>query len=114
MLILGISAPVSGVIDNIPFTATMTPIVGELSASISDLSHPDVLWWALALGADFGGNLTAVGASANVVMLGIARRADHPISFWNSPAKVCSSPWCRLRSPRSICGCATSSSTREL
>ena len=87
MLILGISAPVSGVIDNIPFTATMTPIVGELSASISDLSHPDVLWWALALGADFGGNLTAVGASANVVMLGIARRADHPISFWEFTRK---------------------------
>jgi Na+/H+ antiporter NhaD/arsenite permease-like protein len=86
MLILGIAAPVSGAIDN-PFTATMTPIVGELSARISDLSHPDVLWWAPALGADFGGNLTAVGASANVVMLGIARRADHPISFWEFTRK---------------------------
>ena len=42
-----------------------------------DLAHPDALWWALALGADFGGNLTAIGASANVVMLGIARRADN-------------------------------------
>ncbi|OBG22957.1 hypothetical protein A5765_19610 [Mycolicibacterium celeriflavum] len=87
MLILGISAPVSGVIDNIPYTATMTPIVSELSASITDLAHPDVLWWALALGADFGGNLTAVGASANVVMLGIARRADNPISFWEFTRK---------------------------
>ncbi len=87
MLILGISAPVSGIIDNIPYTATMTPIVAELSASVSDLAHPDVLWWALALGADFGGNLTAVGASANVVMLGIARRADYPISFWEFTRK---------------------------
>jgi Na+/H+ antiporter NhaD/arsenite permease-like protein len=87
MLILGVSAPVSGVIDNIPYTATMTPIVSELSASMTDLAHPDVLWWALALGADFGGNLTAVGASANVVMLGIARRADHPISFWEFTRK---------------------------
>lgn len=87
MLILGISAPVSGIIDNIPFTATMTPIVAELSASVSGLSHPDVLWWALALGADFGGNLTAIGASANVVMLGIARRADYPISFWEFTRK---------------------------
>jgi Na+/H+ antiporter NhaD/arsenite permease-like protein len=87
MLILGISAPVSGIIDNIPFTATMTPIVSELSASVSDLTHPDVLWWALALGADFGGNLTAIGASANVVMLGIARRADYPISFWEFTRK---------------------------
>jgi Na+/H+ antiporter NhaD/arsenite permease-like protein len=41
-----------------------------------------VLWWALAIGADFGGNATAVGASANVVVLGIAQRAGHPISFW--------------------------------
>ena len=87
MLILGISAPVSGVIDNIPFTATMTPIVGELATSVTDLADPNVLWWALALGADFGGNLTAIGASANVVMLGIARRADYPISFWEFTRK---------------------------
>jgi Na+/H+ antiporter NhaD/arsenite permease-like protein len=87
MLILGVSAPVSGVIDNIPYTATMTPIVSELAASIPDMAHPNALWWALALGADFGGNLTAVGASANVVMLGIARRADNPISFWEFTRK---------------------------
>jgi Na+/H+ antiporter NhaD/arsenite permease-like protein len=87
MLILGISAPVSGIIDNIPFTATMTPIVGELSTTVTGLADPNVLWWALALGADFGGNLTAIGASANVVMLGIARRADYPISFWEFTRK---------------------------
>ena len=87
MAILGVSAPVSGIIDNIPYVATMTPIVAELSASIPDQLHPDVLWWALALGADLGGNLTAVGASANVVMLGIARRADNPISFWEFTRK---------------------------
>lgn len=87
MLILGISAPVSGIIDNIPYTATMTPIVAELANSMPDFAHPDALWWALALGADFGGNLTAVGASANVVMLGIARRADNPISFWEFTRK---------------------------
>ena len=55
--------------------------------SMPDFAHPDALWWALALGADFGGNLTAVGASANVVMLGIARRADNPISFWEFTRK---------------------------
>ena len=87
MLILGVSAPVSGIIDNIPYVATMTPIVSELSANISGMAHPDVLWWALALGADFGGNLTAVGASANVVMLGIARREGTPISFWEFTRK---------------------------
>lgn len=82
MLILGVSAPVSGIVDNIPYVATMTPIVSELAASMPGHIHPNTLWWALALGADFGGNLTAVGASANVVMIGIARRAGHPISFW--------------------------------
>ena len=87
MLILGVSAPVSGIIDNIPYVATMTPIVSELAASMHRSAHPNVLWWALALGADFGGNLTAVGASANVVMLGIARRADNPISFWEFTRK---------------------------
>jgi Na+/H+ antiporter NhaD/arsenite permease-like protein len=87
MLILGVSAPVSGIIDNIPYVATMTPIVAELAGSMPDFAHPDALWWALALGADFGGNLTAVGASANVVMLGIARRSGNPISFWEFTRK---------------------------
>ncbi|WP_409434371.1 ArsB/NhaD family transporter [Mycobacterium sp. SMC-14] len=85
--ILGVSAPVSGIIDNIPYVATMTPIVAELSTTLPTNLHPDALWWALALGADFGGNLTAVGASANVVMLGIARRAGNPISFWEFTRK---------------------------
>ncbi|ORV99448.1 ArsB/NhaD family transporter [Mycobacterium kyorinense] len=87
MLVLGISAPVSGIIDNIPYVATMTPIVTELVAAMPGPVDPDTLWWALALGADFGGNLTAVGASANVVMLGIARRAGYPISFWEFTRK---------------------------
>ncbi len=87
MGILGVSAPVSGIIDNIPYVATMTPIVAELSSTLPTNSHADALWWALGLGADFGGNLTAVGASANVVMLGIARRAGNPISFWEFTRK---------------------------
>jgi Na+/H+ antiporter NhaD/arsenite permease-like protein len=49
--------------------------------------NPDVLWWALAAGTGFGGNLTAVGASANVVIVGIAWRADNPISFWDFTRK---------------------------
>ncbi|OBB05669.1 hypothetical protein A5662_10650 [Mycobacteriaceae bacterium 1482268.1] len=87
MLILGVSVPVSGIIDNIPYVATMTPIVSELAGGLTDGTDPNVVWWALALGADFGGNLTAVGASANVVMLGIARRSDNPISFWEFTRK---------------------------
>lgn len=87
MLILVVSAVLSGVIDNIPYVATMSPLVAELAAHVDQPGRADALWWALALGADFGGNLTAVGASANVVMLGIARRSDHPISFWEFTRK---------------------------
>ncbi|WP_024805680.1 ArsB/NhaD family transporter [Nocardia sp. BMG51109] len=85
MLILVVSAVLSGVIDNIPYVATMSPLVAELVGGMDQ--HADTLWWALAIGADFGGNLTAVGASANVVMLGIAKRAGTPISFWEFTRK---------------------------
>ncbi|MCV7076736.1 ArsB/NhaD family transporter [Mycobacterium szulgai] len=87
MLILGVSAPVSGIIDNIPYVATMTPIVAGLVAAMPNQVNSESLWWGLALGADFGGNLTAVGASANVVMLGIARREGISISFWEFTRK---------------------------
>jgi Na+/H+ antiporter NhaD/arsenite permease-like protein len=83
MLILAASLVFSGVINNVPYAATMAPIIAELAPSMVGHVNPNVLWWALALGTGFGGNLTAVGASANVVMLGIARRADNPISFWD-------------------------------
>ncbi|TVT23236.1 ArsB/NhaD family transporter [Amycolatopsis rhizosphaerae] len=87
MLILGVSALLSGVIDNIPYVATMSPLVADLVRDIGNPAHAEALWWSLALGADFGGNLTAVGASANVVMLGIARREGFPISFWEFTRK---------------------------
>lgn len=74
------SAALSGIVDNIPYVATMAPIVHDLVGSGSGQAEP--LWWALALGADLGGNATAVGASANVVVIGIAARSGHPISFW--------------------------------
>ncbi|HEY7596632.1 MAG TPA: ArsB/NhaD family transporter [Actinophytocola sp.] len=87
MLILVVSALLSGIIDNIPYVATMSPLVLELSHSIANPVHAEALWWSLALGADFGGNLTAVGASANVVVIGIAKRAGNPISFWEFTRK---------------------------
>jgi Na+/H+ antiporter NhaD/arsenite permease-like protein len=60
----------------------MSPVVLELTRSVADPSQAHAYWWALAIGADFGGNATAVGASANVVVIGLALRAGHPISFW--------------------------------
>lgn len=77
MLLLWISAIGSGVLDNIPYTATMIPIVENLQQTLP----ADPLWWSLALGACLGGNATLVGASANVVVANLAKRTGHPISF---------------------------------
>ena len=68
--------------DNIPYVATMAPIVEDMVAQAPDPETGRALWWAFALGADFGGNGTAVAASANVVAIGIAARGGHRIGFW--------------------------------
>ncbi|WP_182897810.1 ArsB/NhaD family transporter [Microbispora sp. H10830] len=81
MVLLWASAGLSAIVDNIPYVATMSPIVADLAHHVPGGDH-NVLWWALALGADLGGNATAVGASANVVILGIAERNGARISFW--------------------------------
>ncbi len=81
MLLLWGSAVLSAVVDNIPYVATMAPVVDELVSS-GPLQGRDGLWWALLLGADLGGNATSIGASANVVVTGIAARHGRPISFW--------------------------------
>lgn len=80
-LIVG-SAVLGAFFDNIPYAATMAPIVGDIVGHAPDPATGQALWWSFALGADLGGNGTAVAASANVVMLGIAARAGQPISFW--------------------------------
>src|SRR5690606_8174206 len=69
--------------DNIPYAATMAPTVDGLVAEVPDAQTGQALWWAFALGADFGGNGTAVAASANVVAIGIAARSGNPIRFWD-------------------------------
>ncbi len=76
------SAVFGAFIDNIPYTATMTPVVEDMVAQTPDAATGQALWWAFALGACFSGNGTAIAASANVVALGLAQRAGHPISFW--------------------------------
>jgi Na+/H+ antiporter NhaD/arsenite permease-like protein len=77
ILLLWVSTILSGVIDNIPYTATMIPVVEQLAAG----HESDVLWWALAIGADLGGNATIIGASANVILASMAEREGHPITF---------------------------------
>jgi Na+/H+ antiporter NhaD/arsenite permease-like protein len=76
------SAILSAFIDNIPYVATMSPVVADMVNAQGNTDTSHVLWWALALGADLGGNATAIGASANVVVIGLAERAGKPISFW--------------------------------
>ncbi len=78
-LILWVAAIMSAFVDNIPFTATMLPITAYLTKVIPGAEN--TLWWALALGACFGGNGTIIGASANVVTMGIAESKGFKISF---------------------------------
>jgi len=79
MLILWFSAIASAFIDNIPFVATFIPLIQEMG----QIGHMNIapLWWALSLGACLGGNGTIIGASANVIVSGIAAREGHPITF---------------------------------
>ena len=80
IIVLWVSAIASAFIDNIPFTATMLPIVAFLNQTIPG-AESGVLWWSLALGACLGGNGTMIGASANVVTVGLAEKAGYHISF---------------------------------
>jgi len=86
-LIIWLSAISSGFIDNIPFTATMIPIIESINvnqnfnAYISDMKFSP-LWWALAFGADLGGNATLIGSSAGVVAAGMAFKYGYKISFF--------------------------------
>jgi len=76
--LLWLSGIASAIIDNIPYTATMIPVVQQMGASGIPI---EPLWWSLALGACLGGNATIVGASANVVVANMAGRSGHPIGF---------------------------------
>jgi Na+/H+ antiporter NhaD/arsenite permease-like protein len=78
IVLLWFSAIASAIVDNIPYTATAIPVVERL---VADGVPAAPLWWSLALGACLGGNLTIVGASANVVVANLAGRAGHPIRF---------------------------------
>ncbi len=79
LMVLWVSGIASGLIDNIPFTITMIPIV-RMMLEAHPIPH-HILWWALSLGACFGGNLTLIGASANIVSAGILKKYGYPISF---------------------------------
>lgn len=80
MVILWGSGVISGIIDNIPYTATMSPMLVEIQKAMgADYAYP--LWWALSLGACLGGNMTIIGAAANVIVSENAAKEGHPIAF---------------------------------
>ena len=84
MIILWASGILSGIIDNIPYTATMAPLISELINPANPdaiTGHTHALWWALSLGACLGGNLTIIGAAANVLVSETAASKGHKISF---------------------------------
>jgi len=78
---LWISALVSAAVDNIPFVATMIPLVESMEATMGGKQALEPVWWALALGACLGGNGSLIGAAANVMVAGLGERAGYPISF---------------------------------
>ncbi len=79
--ILWVSAIASALIDNIPFVATMIPLIQSMAPTLGGEQALVPLWWALALGACLGGNGSLIGASANLIVAGFAQRAGHPIAF---------------------------------
>ena len=82
MLVLWPGALLSGIVDNIPYTAATIPVVEEVGRGVgAPEGSANPLWWALALGAGLGGNLTIVAASANVYVINLAERAGYKISF---------------------------------
>ncbi len=81
MVILWSSAILSAIIDNIPFVATMIPLIKAMAPSFGGPEGLMPLWWSLSLGACLGGNGTLIGASANLVVAGFAERAGQPIRF---------------------------------
>lgn len=99
LMVLWVSGIVSGFIDNIPFTITMIPIVGMMLRA-SPIPHL-ILWWALSLGACLGGNLTPIGASANIVSVAILKKSGERVTFgryvlWSAPGTILSLIVCSL------------------
>ncbi len=90
MVVMWFSAFASAIVDNIPYVATMNPLVIDMAKQLWPelsgfklLHHPDLMpvWWSLALGACLGGNGSAIGASANVIVIGLSEKAGNKISF---------------------------------
>ena len=81
MAILWVSAVFSAIVDNIPFVATMIPVIKSMAPTFGGAEQLMPLWWSLALGACLGGNGSLVGASANLIVAGYAERAGHRIEF---------------------------------
>ena len=94
-LILWASALLSAAIDNIPFVATMIPLLKTMEEALGGREAMMPVWWALSVGSCFGGNGSLIAASANVIVAGIAAREGHPLNFlkfllWSLPVMILS------------------------
>ena len=85
IILIWFSAVASAFVDNIPFAATMVPVIKNMAAAGMPL---DILAWSLAIGTDIGGNATPIGASANVVGISVSSKSGHPIG-WGIYCKYC-------------------------
>lgn len=81
-MVLWVSAIASALVDNIPFVATMIPMIQDMAPGLGGEEAIMPLWWALSIGACLGGNGSIIGASANVIVAGFAARSGHPIGFF--------------------------------
>src|SRR5690606_27745666 len=81
VLMVWVSGLVSGTVDNIPYTIAVLPIADSLTAGIDAAKGSQVLYWALILGADLGGNATYIGSAANIVAVGLLAQAGYHVSF---------------------------------
>ena len=111
VIILWSSAVLSAIIDNIPFVATMIPLIKAMAPSFGGPEGLMPLWWALSLGACLGGNGTLIGASANLVVAGFAERAGPGAERRNGQSAF--EPVCRLRSFGSFANRALARSSHE-
>jgi Na+/H+ antiporter NhaD/arsenite permease-like protein len=100
-VILWMSAALSAIFDNIPFVATMIPLIKNMAPAFGGLDHVEPLWWSLALGACLGGNATLIGAAANLTAVGVAERSGVRISFlqylaYGAPMTIASIAICHV------------------
>jgi Na+/H+ antiporter NhaD/arsenite permease-like protein len=82
LLVIWVSAIASGIVENIPFTVAALPVADYLTSIFPGAAESKIIYWALILGADLGGNATYLGSAPNIVAVGLLTQAGYRLSFW--------------------------------